>query len=58
MFLCLKRFDEIIRVGNLLDYGLAERFFERILFELSLMRLKMMNAHNVIISFEIYSWNN
>ena len=33
MFLCLKRFDEIIRVGNLLDYGLAERFFERILFD-------------------------
>ena len=33
MFLCLKRFDEIIYVGNLLDYGLAERFFERILFD-------------------------
>lgn len=45
MFLCLKRFDEIIRgIGNLLDYGLAKRFFERILFELGLMRLKMMNA--------------
>ena len=55
MFLCLKKFDEIIRVGNLLDYGLAERFFERILFELGLMRLKMMNARNIIISFEIYS---
>ena len=29
----LKRFDEIIRVGNLLDYGLAERFFKKILFD-------------------------
>ena len=33
MFLGLKRFDKIIRVGNLLDYGLAERFFEGILFD-------------------------
>ena len=24
MFLCLKKFDEIIHVGNLLDYGLAK----------------------------------